>query len=355
MNKIRKYLPWTIRILIFIVFIVSAVSKMFPLWSFEKQMVDLGIASWCQAAYLSRFIIAAEIAIGIAILQNHFIKRLVIPATVLLLAAFCVHLAIQMVKYGPMNGNCGCFGQVIPMTPLEAFIKNVISIGLLVYLYRNVTEKEKGKNRFVYLLLFYIASSLFMFVLFPFCPCAKEEIKSSVVVNEGDSVVKDTIIIDSLSVKGVNEKVDVKDKAELEKVIEYGPKKVVSRFSKHSNFGSKKVKLDEGKKVICLFAPGCDHCLETANSICALSAAGGIPEVYIFFMDEETEKIPDFFKAAKCNFPYQIINIPEFWNLMGSDGNTPGIFCMWNGNIIKSFEGNEKNKYDAQVFKNTWE
>ena len=244
MKKIRKYLPWGIRVLIFAVFIVSAVSKMFPIWAFEKQMVDLGIASWCNAAYLSRFIIALEIAVAFAILQNHFIKRIVIPGTVLLLAAFCVHLVIQMVKYGPMNGNCGCFGQVIPMTPLEAFVKNIISIGLLLYLYRNVTEKEKGKNNFLYLLLLYISSALFMFVLFPFCPCPKDEIRSSAGIEITDSVIND-----SVTQPNESEKVEIKKNLITAKVAESGPKKTVSRFSKYSNFGNKKAKLDEGKKI----------------------------------------------------------------------------------------------------------
>jgi hypothetical protein len=73
-----------------------------------------------QTTYLARFIIALEIAIAIAILQPHFIKRIIIPSIILLLIAFCLHLAIQMYQYGAMNGNCGCFGQLIPMTPLEA-------------------------------------------------------------------------------------------------------------------------------------------------------------------------------------------------------------------------------------------
>ena len=67
-------------------------------------------------------------AIAIGILQNHFIKSFVIPITILLLTAFCIHLGIQMVEHGAMNGNCGCFGQLIPMTPLEAAIKNIITI-----------------------------------------------------------------------------------------------------------------------------------------------------------------------------------------------------------------------------------
>ncbi|MFM9006430.1 MAG: MauE/DoxX family redox-associated membrane protein, partial [Flavobacteriales bacterium] len=129
----KKYLPISARIVVSMLFLVSAVSKMFPIWMFEKQLVDLGVCSWCDAPYFSRLLIALEGAIGIAILQRHFLKRFVIPVTAFLLVAFCVHLSIEMVKHGAMNGNCGCFGQLIPMTPLEAFIKNVLTLGLLVY------------------------------------------------------------------------------------------------------------------------------------------------------------------------------------------------------------------------------
>ena len=59
----------------------------------------------------------------------------VILKNIVLLAAFCIHLGIQMVQHGAMNGNCGCFGQLIPMTPLEAFIKNIVTIAMLIYLW----------------------------------------------------------------------------------------------------------------------------------------------------------------------------------------------------------------------------
>ena len=69
----KKHLVLAVRILIFGLFILSAVAKMYPLWAFEKQLVDLGIADWCGAHYLARVILGIEIAAGIAILQNHFI------------------------------------------------------------------------------------------------------------------------------------------------------------------------------------------------------------------------------------------------------------------------------------------
>ena len=122
------------RILVSVLFIFSAISKMFPIWLFEKQMIDLGFADWCSAPFFARLLLALELGIGIAILQKHFLKRLIIPVTILLLVVFCAHLSFEIYKHGAMNGNCGCFGQMLPMTPLEALIKNIITIGLIIYI-----------------------------------------------------------------------------------------------------------------------------------------------------------------------------------------------------------------------------
>ena len=110
MNK--KNVSDVVRFLIFALFVVSAVAKMFPIWAFEKQLVDLGLMSWCLAPYFSRALIAVELALGIMIIQPHYLKRVVIPATIALLVIFCTHLTLEMIKHGAMSGNCGCFGQL---------------------------------------------------------------------------------------------------------------------------------------------------------------------------------------------------------------------------------------------------
>ncbi|MEI6348533.1 MAG: DoxX family protein [Bacteroidota bacterium] len=356
-EKIVKYLPWGIRIFMFLMFMISAVTKMFPIWAFEKQFVDLGIASWCWAPFFARFMIAVEIALGIAIIQPHFLKRLVIPATILLLTVFCVHLSIQMVQFGAMTGNCGCFGQILPMTPLEAFLKNIVFIALLVFLYKKVKDKEKGQNKFVYLIVIGLASILVMFILFPFCPC-----NSSTLDKQNENIVDTTFQQSNLSDSTVTKSVSTtqeevsKNNNKLatettETVGETGPQKTKSKFSQFTNFGNKKVNLDDGRKIICLFAPGCDHCVEAAKEIVLLSKTMYLPEVYILFMNEEVNKIPDFFKQANSNFPYRIIEIPLFWDLMGMSANTPGVFYLWNGNVIKFFEGADANKFNPEELK----
>jgi len=390
----KNKIAWAIRIIIFILFVVSAWTKVHdPIWMFEKQLVDLGICDWCLSHYLARLLIAFEFALGIAILFPHLLKKLVIPVTIGLLAAFCIHLSIQMVEFGPMNGNCGCFGTTIPMTPLEAFIKNVLTIGLLVWLYKLLpSSKDESWSRIIYPILIFMTCGLFIFMLYPFCPC--KEKKEPVIVDENtfvgplpaddstavlDSIkrerVKDSIandnkisatekqrINDSIAVvekeaqaakalaiaeaKALEEKNKKEEAAEVDK----GPKKVKSRFSEYPTFSGKTVKVDEGKKTICLFAPTCEHCQATAKKLFELSKQGNTPPVYIYFMDEMPERIPEFFKVAGKVFPYQVVDVSDFWGLIG-DGNTPGVFGLWNGNIIQTFEGIKENEFDPEKFK----
>ncbi len=363
----KKHLPLIARISIFILFMLSAIAKMIDytwksgfsnkIWAFEKQLRDLDIANFCTAPYYARIIIAIEIAIAIAILQGHHIKKMVVPFTIGLLVVFNIHLATEMYKHGAMNGNCGCFGQLIPMTPLEAFIKNLAAIAILLYIYKKVNDKEPGQNKSIYLLLIYLASALFMFIFFPFCPCVYETEKT--VNNQGiapdtNSLIPTLPLIDTTN----NREITKTPKGLISKeiipavkpLIIEGPKKTKSKFSKYTSFGSTKVNLDEGKKILCMFVPGCEHCRDACKEIGKMSKKEGFPEVFILFMDEESELIPEFFKVTQTSFPYQVIDILDFWKTIGSNANTPGVVYLHNGNIEKFYEGTEGNQFNAEGF-----
>jgi hypothetical protein len=358
MDRIKRNLPFIVRLLISALFLLSAIAKSFPLWSFEKQIVDLGIVDWCLSHYLARAIIAFETAIAIAILQKHFLRSIVVPLTLLLLVAFCIHLGIQMYQNGAMNGNCGCFGQLIPMTPLEAFIKNIITILLLLYVWKKESDLPKGQNRFSILLLIYSISALVMFVFFPFAPCftEKEEVKKPLPVVLFDSQENDVANIQTADTSIIQNPASIsKDtsgtsliKDSLQKQ-DQGPAKMVSKFSEFTEFGGRKVNLDEGKKILCMFVPGCDHCRDAAKALVALRKKQKLPPVYIIFMDEELFKLEEFYKETGCNFPHTILSdIPKFFKLLGNNASTPGVFYLWNGNVIKSFEGVGANQFKAE-------
>ena len=310
---------WVIRIVVSLLFLISAYAKVyhepsayFSITTFEaKQLVPLGFNSEI-SSYLSRILIALEFSIGILILLPFYLKRIVIPLTVFVLGAFCIHLAIQIYLTGN-SGNCGCFGTLLPMTPLEAILKNIFAIGLLVILYKLVTKDKSKKIEIFYGFLIYIFFVVGIMVLVP--------IKSS-----------DNIIIDSNSY------------LVQEDIVLEGPKQIKSEFSQTLPFA------DNGRLILCFFAPGCDHCRAAVISIDSLSRiVEDFPKVEIVFMDEEVDKIPEFFEYAGSNYHYIVLDISTFYDVLTWERDTPGIFYMWNGNILKEFNGINENAFEPEL------
>ena len=247
---IKNILSWLIRILIAALFLVSAYAKVYPepsayfsITTFEaKQLVPLGFDPFI-AALFSRFLIALEFTLGILLLFPFQLKRVVVPSTIGILAFFSTHLAIQIILTGNV-GNCGCFGALLEMTPLEAIIKNLIAILFLVLLFF-LLKKERFQWSGV---LYYVpVFFFFMSVLFVYIPIKK------------------------------------------------APKQSMSEFSESLPFA------DDGKVLLCFFAPGCDHCRTTIRSLDSLNniMQDNFPSIEIVFMEEETEKNTRFFRLCR--------------------------------------------------------
>lgn len=365
--KHRSTGSWILRILVAAVFFVSGLAKLFPITAFEKQIFDLLGGAFCNAQYLARFILALEFAIAVGMLQPHFFKRFVLPVTALVLVAFNVHLGLEIYETGGGEGSCGCFGQWLPMTPMEAFWKNVVTLGLvgaLAYL----TDEAKGlKHRFGVILLIFFACATTVLALRPFCPCAapvedvpmdlmeetaawgSEFALDSAAVSGAVEGAADAVGEEAAGVAGVALPTEKPAEGAPKEVpaAERGPEPVRSVFAGYRQFGPQTVALDKGKKIVCMFHPDCDHCKETAAKICAMPRGKGAPEVVILFLDEDTDRIPAFFEAAGCRAPYQVLGHGPFFDLLGSGSDTPGVFCLWNGNVVASFEGSGANAFDA--------
>ena len=85
---------------------------------------------------------------GTILYSKDNILNLVIPATLLMLAVFTTHLTIVTFQDGGNSGNCGCFGSLLPMTPIEAILKNVVAMVLLVILLKVMPKKDESKSNF---------------------------------------------------------------------------------------------------------------------------------------------------------------------------------------------------------------
>ncbi|NVK63033.1 MAG: DoxX family protein [Flavobacteriales bacterium] len=354
-NKV--YFAWTIRVIVSVLFLFSAYSKLYPsadlgLGTMEvKQLYALGF-SRDVAPYFSRLLVAAEFALGIGILQPHFLKRIVVPATILLLVVFCVHLTYSIAN--DVGGNCGCFGELIKMTPLEALIKNIITIGLLVWLMR-MLPKDKPPHNFPFLALIYALCALALFMISPIqkksAPTGDENITVGEVVIIEDEPIVDTIPNEipldtntTVNVDNPDTNTTDKDPEEvIEKPKDTAPKKVTSEFSKHVPAS---IKLDEGKKILCLFAPTCEHCMETAKTLTEMRKKDpNFPKIFIIFMDEGPEEIPNFFDYAGAKYSYKVEDIVSFWEIIGMSKDTPGVVYLWNGNVRYFSDGIDANAF----------
>lgn len=345
----KKNISLAIRIVLSFLFLLSAVAKLYPsphfaLTTFEfKQLLPLGFSEFT-AAYFSRTLIGCELALGILLLQPHYFKRLVLPMSFLILFIFSAHLTYGLMVSGN-SGNCGCFGALLPMTPLQALIKNIIAMGLIGYLYKK-TNKSTDKLNFSFILSITLASILLIYLIGPMSKIQTniEDQTEEIQEVEDDKEVKMDTLTQVITQTTNPEKIEPIKKVVIATVEE--PIKVKSGFSKHF------ADIDKGRKILCFFAPGCDHCKETAKELSKMKTQiADFPEIKIVFMDEEPELIPDFFTFAGAKYPYEIVDVASFWKSLGSTKDTPGVLYLWNGNIIKEYDGINEKKFKADEFK----
>jgi thiol-disulfide isomerase/thioredoxin len=341
----KTIIEWVIRIVISLLFLISAAAKLYPspnfaLATFEvKQLIPMGFScNW--AAWFSRTLIGCEFALGLLILQPHYYRKLVIPASFLMLFIFSSHLMYEIISSGN-KGNCGCFGSLLPMTPLQAVIKNIVAMGLLGYLFY-VRKGIADKSKFLVLTTVTFACIMIVFMLGTKC-CGggmNSEARTVEVVKEIDS----TVVINDAKVNTTVSTVVQNDTVKKVEILE--PK------NKKSGFASLYSDIDKGKKILCFFAPGCEHCKATAKQLTELKKEMGkdFPEMKIVFMDEEAELIPEFFSFAGGKYTHKVLDVGAFWTIFGNR-DTPGVFYLWNGNVIKEFDGIDAKAFKKAAFK----
>ena len=309
MNIFINKLPLLSRVLISALFLLSALAKLYPtpLYGITKvfeegQLIPMGFSEGL-APFISRIIIGFEFFIAFAILQRNYIKKLVVPSTILLLLIFSIDLSIKI--FSGDTENCGCFGQLIPMTPLEALIKNIFTLLLLFYIYKNVEDKKD--SNFLLLLSSYLLILVMMFSLLP--------------------------IPSNSSAK---------------------------QMSSFSSYVEKDFDINNGKKILCFFDAGCEHCMDAAKSLTSISEEIiDFPDVHIVFSDTEEAKIPDFLNYAGKAYSYQVVafynpddEINSYLEILGFEYENPVVIYLNNGNQMRFFDGTSSNQFVEEDFKN---
>ena len=297
-------LVFGLRILISALFLVSAVAKLYPtpIYGITKvfeqgQLIPMGFSE-SLAPYISRIIIGAEIFLAITILFDNYLKRIIVPIAFIMITIFSIHLSTQL--FGDTD-NCGCFGDLIPMTPAEALIKNIITLIILAFIY---LKSEDIKKKFTNLIVLFLLIANIMFAFLP-------------VSSQSQSTNSSFI----------------------------------------SYVDNEDFKNSDGKKILCFFDAGCEHCEHTARSLDSLNNINSIfPKVHIIFSDAEEYNIPSFFDFVGREYPYQVIpfanydtdEIDSYMEITFPDYDNPVVILYDGSRQIRLYEGTGLREFSAE-------
>jgi uncharacterized membrane protein YphA (DoxX/SURF4 family) len=259
-----------------LVFLYSGWTKLDPIEPFEYTFVDIGIANWKTAPFIARFMIGLEFFIGFLLIFGLFVRQ-TIKLTAGVLLFFCVYLIIIMAKEGN-NGNCGCFGNALAMTPLQALIKNIVMLAVCFLLYRfyeGFNYRKVGK--------WLVGASLLSALALPH------------ILNYVDL---------SYSEAYLSKKED-QFKLELDTLY-----KNATKFTPPKT-------LSTGKHILAFMSTSCPHCRIAAKKIRIMLENNPNLPVY-FILNGTDEKLRDFHEDTKTqHIPYCMLSARPFVYLAG--------------------------------------
>jgi len=256
-------------------FLFSAYTKWIAPGYFEITLLDQSLASnRAFAGVLSRLIIGLELALGFSLLLP-FYRKALLAFAFFMLSVFTLHL-LYLWGIG-LDQNCGCFGELIAMSPLESIFKNLLLLLLAAILYKKSGPQNKAPRVFIFLCL------LFMAIPWVYLPLPDYEALS---------------------------------------------------FSQYTHFEKKgRVDLSQGKKWVAVFNLDCLHCQETAQSLAQWEREQEISlPLYVLYFKEGTTTVEAFEIKTQTNYPYSFIDANTFFDLIGE--SPPRIYHLQDGLVV---------------------
>lgn len=277
-----------------LIFLYSGYTKLNPIEPFEYTFVDLGIGGWRLAPFIARFMIGLEFLIGFLLIVGLYIKRFTIKLTVGSLIFFSIYLVFVILNTGN-NGNCGCFGTAISMTPLQALIKNAIMLVVCFFIYKYYDGLHFGK----------FGKWLF-----------------------------GTFIITAFALPHILNYVDFNySEAYLTKKEDHFKLELDSLYN-NAKIHSPPKTLSQGKHIIAFMSMSCPHCRIAAKKLKLIKEQNPAIPIYLV-LNGDYKKIQSFFEDTKAtNIDYCILNGKSFVYLAGLD--MPAIF-MVNNSVVENW------------------
>jgi len=302
-----------LNILLGLVFIYSGYTKLLPvIETFEFTFVDIGVANWYTAPVIARLFIGLEFFVGVLLVLNYRLRKFTLPVTIGLLGFFCIYLLVQIIKEGN-HGNCGCFGEEIKMTPLQAIIKNIIMVAVALPSYFLWHGWHISRNK-----LF-----IFLMLLTPMClPYVLNPVDYTYTSNNLDEIVNYPLDMDLLYKPEDTSKVEIPS-----------------------------VNLREGKHVVSFLSLKCPHCRVAAKKFRLIKRNNPDLSIYFILNGDKAKDLQEFYEDTKSdNIPASFVLGKSFVLMAGT--NLPRIYYLDNSIVVKKVDNYELNQYDIESWMN---
>jgi Methylamine utilisation protein MauE len=277
-----------LRITIGLIFIVSGLAKLYPIEPFEIIFVDLGIANWMTAPFLARSIISFELFLGLCIIFNSWMKNklyIIAQASLIIFSIYLIYLLIT-------EGNavdCGCFGNLIALTPTQSLIKNLL---LMVGLF--FTSKYYHSTGLKWLpLLFLIGAFVATFSL-------------------------NKVGLQNVQATELNKEIDLSGLPTIYKT-------------------SQQIDFNKGNKLVAFLSVKCKHCKNAAYKLAYFGKEKKVTNLYLVIAATNEKDIKPFLDETKLTYPVIWMNDDTFFNYSG--GSLPAFIYVEDGVLKKKWIG----------------
>ena len=275
-----------LKVLLGLVFIVSAVLKVFDMDRFEIYVYSYHFFNLNFSFFVARAAIILELVLGIGLLSQTM-HKLYWWCSVAMLGGYSLLLIYALTLW--RTDSCHCFGDYLQLDPKQSLIKNGVLLVLFLLIYK--MESWRTPFRWLILIIAIMASSIGVFVASPPDNLAKTDPAHNLQIELFEEML-DEAPLDSLH-------------------------------------------LDEGKQIVCFFSAGCEYCQTAARKLSLMQQFHGFPRerVTYLFMGGEAE-VSRFYELSESE-RYREVIYPDSRMLKAVSGNLPTIVLMDNGEVVK--------------------
>jgi hypothetical protein len=254
--------------------------------SFQWTFFDLGISSILLTGIIARVMIGLEVLLGLFLVCHIFLKSFTYKAVIAILSIFIVYLIVVILKQGN-SGNCGCFGNQLSMTPMQAIWKNIAMIAATLVLWKIYDVKPYKYQEYICLFVAAIALSTPFLLRFMYVGTDPEAPQTATTLN-------------------------------LDPLYRFDPAPTVD--------------LKKGKHIIAFMSLTCPHCKKAAYLLQIIHHEHPDYPIYIVLDGSENFLKPFFNETHAEDVPHLYFHhTPEFMALAGP--SVPSILWVNNGTV----------------------